>query len=70
LENQRGADIVISGSTSSQKLFANMVAQSIALAQGRENTNPNKSFRGNRPSSLLVSERLTPYTMGALLAFY
>ncbi|WP_349821571.1 glucose-6-phosphate isomerase [Chlamydia abortus] len=70
LDNQRGRDIVISGSTSSQKLFANMVAQSIALAKGRENTNPNKSFRGNRPSSLLVAERLTPYTMGALLAFY
>ncbi|AAP05477.1 glucose-6-phosphate isomerase [Chlamydia caviae] len=69
-ENQRGKDIVIAGSSSSQKLFANMVAQSIALAKGRENTNPNKNFRGNRPSSLLVSERLTPYTMGALLAFY
>ncbi|BAE81052.1 glucose-6-phosphate isomerase [Chlamydia felis Fe/C-56] len=70
LRNQRGRDIEISGSSSSQKLFANMIAQSIALAKGRENVNPNKNFKGNRPSSLLVSERLTPYTMGALLAFY
>ncbi|WP_348662953.1 glucose-6-phosphate isomerase [Chlamydia vaughanii] len=70
LKNQRGLDIVISGCSSSQKLFANMIAQSIALAKGKENTNLNKDFKGNRPSSLLVAERLDPYTLGALLAFY
>ncbi|EPP37568.1 Glucose-6-phosphate isomerase [Chlamydia avium] len=68
--NQRGWDCVLGGSSSSQKLFANMVAQSLALARGKPNTNPNKEFRGNRPSSLLVADRLEPYTLGALLAFY
>lgn len=53
-----------------QKLVANMLAQSLAFAIGRDNVNPNKYFPGNRPSSILLAERLTPQTMGALLAFY
>jgi glucose-6-phosphate isomerase len=47
-----------------------MLAQSLAMAQGREHNNPNKRFSGNRPSSVLIAEQLTPYTMGALLALY
>lgn len=70
LHNQRGVDCVLSGSSSSQKLFANLVAQSLALAQGQDNANPNKKFRGNRPSSLLVAQQLTPRIAGGLLAFY
>lgn len=69
-KSQRGWDRVLGGSSSSQKLFANMVAQALALAKGKPNTNPNKEFSGNRPSSLLVADRLDPYTLGALLAFY
>jgi glucose-6-phosphate isomerase len=42
----------------------------MALAVGQKNSNPNKSFPGNRPSSLLLLDRLTPRTMGALLALY
>ncbi|ANH78818.1 glucose-6-phosphate isomerase [Candidatus Chlamydia sanziniae] len=70
LKSQRGYDISFEGSRSEQKLFANMIAQTIALAQGRMNANPNKNFDGNRPSSLLVAQQLTPYTLGALLAYY
>jgi len=58
------------GTTSQQKLIANMLAQSLALALGRTHDNPNKYFPGNRPSSILLSDRLTPYTMGVLLALY
>lgn len=47
-----------------------MIAQALALAKGKPHTNPNKTFPGNRPSSLLVADRLEPYTLGALLAFY
>jgi glucose-6-phosphate isomerase len=47
-----------------------MLAQSLAMAQGREHDNPNKCFSGNRPSSALIGEQLTPYSMGALLALY
>jgi len=69
-QSQYQVDIKVKGTTSQQKLMANMLAQSLALAQGREHENPNKKFPGNRPSSLLIADRLTPYTMGGLLALY
>uniref|UniRef100_UPI0040562D35 glucose-6-phosphate isomerase n=1 Tax=Candidatus Electronema sp. TaxID=2698783 RepID=UPI0040562D35 len=68
--SQHGRDITVNGTTSQQKLVANMLAQSLAMAQGREHGNPNKRFAGNRPSSVLIAEQLTPYVMGALLALY
>ncbi|MCW5199093.1 glucose-6-phosphate isomerase, partial [Desulfobulbus sp. F3] len=68
--SQHGSDITVNGTSSQQKLVANMLAQSLAMAQGREHDNPNKRFSGNRPSSVLIAEQLTPYTMGALLALY
>ena len=67
---QYGSDFIVKGTTSQQKLVANMLAQSLALAQGRTNDNPNKHFPGNRPSSILLADRLTPYSMGVLLALY
>lgn len=70
LHTQREWDPIVGGCTSSQKLFANMLAQSLALAMGKRSTNRNKNFSGNRPSSLLVGEQLTPHSLGALLAFY
>ncbi|MDH5752738.1 MAG: glucose-6-phosphate isomerase [Deltaproteobacteria bacterium] len=51
-------------------LMANMLAQSLALARGRPDENPNRQYPGNRPSSLLLAERLDPGVMGALLSFY
>jgi len=69
-QSQYGEDLVVEGTTSQQKLVANLLAQSLALAEGQENENPNKRFPGNRPSSILIGERLTPLTMGALLALY
>ncbi|HDL98642.1 MAG TPA: glucose-6-phosphate isomerase, partial [Desulfobacteraceae bacterium] len=30
----------------------------------------NQRFAGNRPNSILIADRLTPYSMGALLALY
>lgn len=68
--SQHERDITVNGTTSQQKLVANMLAQSLALAQGREHDNPNKRFAGNRPSSVLIAEQLTPYAMGALLSLY
>lgn len=56
--------------TSQTKLIANMVAQMIALAVGKTDVNPNKVFPGNRPTTLVWADRLTPEVMGALLAFY
>lgn len=69
-ENQTENDVVIQDSTSQQKLCANGVAQIIAFALGKDDSNPNKFFAGERPSSLIWGERLTPKSLGALLAHY
>lgn len=67
---QCGRDIEVKESTSQEKLLANLLAQALALAVGKSSDNPNRTFAGNRPSSLLLAEQLTPKTMGALLAIY
>ncbi|MBM4041847.1 MAG: glucose-6-phosphate isomerase, partial [Planctomycetes bacterium] len=69
-QSQLGEDLEVEGTTSQQKLLANLFAQSVALATGKDDANPNKVFPGNRPSSLLIADRLTPRTLGALLAYY
>lgn len=68
--NQTKKDVVIEGSTSQKKLCANVVAQIIAFACGKKDENPNKSFAGERPSSLIYAEELNPSVLGALLAHY
>jgi glucose-6-phosphate isomerase len=68
--NQYGEDLEIEGTTSQQKLVANLLAQSLAMAMGQDNENPNRRFPGNRPNVILLAERLTPKVMGGLLALY
>src|SRR5438105_7322503 len=51
-------------------LMANLFAQSEALAFGKTADAPYRSFEGNRPSNTLLAERLTPHTLGALVALY
>ncbi len=70
LENQYGKDIVVNRTTSQQKLLANLMAQVVALATGRKHDNPNKRFAGNRPSSMILAQKLDPLHMGKLLALY
>ena len=61
--------------------MANFFAQSEALAFGKtlaevlaEGTPawlaPHRAFAGNRPSNTLLAERLTPFTLGSLVALY
>lgn len=69
-ESQYEKDIKVQGTTSQEKLLSNLFAQSIALAIGQKNANPNKFFPGNRPNRILLGERLTPHALGALLAYY
>ncbi|MCQ2508250.1 MAG: glucose-6-phosphate isomerase [Dorea sp.] len=68
--NQMGSDVVIEGSTSQQKLCANVAAQIVAFACGKEDDNRNKYFEGNRPSSIIVGDQLTPEALGAILAHF
>ena len=68
--SQMGSDVVIQGSTSQQKLCANVAAQIVAFACGKEDENRNKYFAGGRPSSIIIGEKLTPKALGALLAHF
>ena len=69
-ESTIGKDNTYNGTTLQEKLLANLFAQAIALATGHPDTNPNKSFPGNRPSHLLLAKQLTPFSLGALLAYF
>jgi glucose-6-phosphate isomerase len=62
-------------------LMANVFAQTKALAFGKtadevraegtsERLVAHRSFDGNRPTSTILAERLTPRTLGALIALY
>ena len=62
-------------------LIANLIAQGEALAFGKsaeevraegtpEALVPHRSFEGNRPSSTILAERLTPFALGSLVALY
>jgi len=70
VNNQYHADLVFKGTTCQEKLLSNLIAQSIGLATGQENDNPNKIFLGNRPNSLFLAQELNPFSLGALLAYY
>ncbi|HEX4481655.1 MAG TPA: glucose-6-phosphate isomerase, partial [Rudaea sp.] len=62
-------------------LMANVFAQAEALAFGktpdqvraegtREDLVPHRTFEGNRPSNTILSDELTPYALGTLVALY
>ena len=53
-------------------LLANMVAQSAALMEGKRSGELPawRNYPGNRPSNVLLLDRLTPETFGALIALY
>jgi len=58
------------GVTNHQELWANLLSQPQALALGQENTDKARFFSGNRPSSTIVLQDLSPTNIGRLLAFY
>lgn len=68
--SQIGNDVLIEGSTSQQKLCANVAAQIVAFACGKEDDNRNKYFEGGRPSSIIIGEDVSPKSLGALLAHF
>ena len=70
VNNQAGVDVMIQGSTSQQKLCANVAAQIMAFACGKDDENLNKQFTGNRPSSIIIGNSLMPEALGALLAHF
>jgi glucose-6-phosphate isomerase len=54
-----------------EALLVNCFAQGAALMQGRENAaDPARAYPGNRPSTTILIDDLTPERLGALIAFY
>lgn len=51
-------------------LLASLLGQSEALAKGAEHEDPRRAHPGNRPSSVLLLDRLDGRSLGALLAMY
>jgi glucose-6-phosphate isomerase len=49
-------------------LLANVIAQAQALMLGKSDAGGHKHFTGNRPSTFLLLDELTPTTLGALIA--
>ena len=68
--SQMGRDVIIEDSTSQQKLCANVVAQIVAFACGKDDADSNKKFEGGRPSSIIIGEQLNPQSLGALLSHF
>ncbi|MFO7665621.1 MAG: glucose-6-phosphate isomerase [Desulfobacterales bacterium] len=58
------------GVTNHQELWANLIAQPAALAFGKDDTDSAKRFGGNRPSSTILLNDLSPENIGRLLSFY
>ena len=50
------------------KLLANALAQTQALMVGKASDDGHRHFPGNRPSTLMLLESLTPASLGALIA--
>ena len=50
------------------QLLANVLAQAQALMVGKTDSGGHKNFPGNRPSTFLLLDELTPASLGALLA--
>lgn len=53
-----------------EKLVANCFAQSQALAFGKDDENKHKEMLGNHPSTTFMAAKLTPATLGQLIALY
>lgn len=51
-------------------LLANLFAQSEAFANGQSSDDPHRSYAGQRPSTLILLDELTPQSLGALIAMY
>ena len=58
------------GVTHHQELWANFISQPMALAAGKTDKDPAKTFTGNRPSSTILLKDLSPRNIGRLLSFY
>jgi glucose-6-phosphate isomerase len=71
----------VEGGKHQRMLASNFFAQAEALMIGKtpeqvkaenapDNLVPHKTFLGNRPTTSILAQKITPSTLGALIAFY
>lgn len=53
-----------------ETLVANCIAQGAALMAGRASEDGARNYPGNRPSTTILLDQVTPHSLGALIAFY
>ena len=53
-----------------RQLLLNAFAQGAALMKGKHSDDGARNYPGDRPSSTILLDALTPHTLGALIAFY
>ncbi|OHD09173.1 MAG: glucose-6-phosphate isomerase [Sphingopyxis sp. RIFCSPHIGHO2_12_FULL_65_19] len=53
-----------------ETLVANCIAQGAALMTGRANADGARHYPGDRPSTTILLDQVTPHSLGALIAFY
>jgi glucose-6-phosphate isomerase len=53
-----------------RQLLTNCFAQGAALMAGKASDDPARLYSGDRPSTTILTDRLDPRTLGALLSFY
>lgn len=51
-------------------LLSNCFGQGAALMQGAHNDDPHRGYSGNRPSTTILLDDVSPAALGALIAFY
>lgn len=51
-------------------LLANCLSQSMALMDGDPQSNPHTNVAGNKPSSTMLIDELTPFNLGCLIAYF
>ena len=70
IQSQRNEDVIFQDTSSQEKLLANLFAQAIALAQGKQEGGETHAFPGNRPNRMLLAEKLDAFAIGGLIAYY
>jgi glucose-6-phosphate isomerase len=64
------ATLGANGGEDGNALAANALAQAAAMLIGADTQDPHRAIPGNRPSSVILLERLSPEALGQLLALY
>jgi glucose-6-phosphate isomerase len=65
-------DFILAGGPDAGRdtMAANALAQALALMNGEASSQAHRACPGNRPSTTLILERLSPEAIGQLLALY